>query len=67
MTEFDDLKRNPGELVADFIKRFNKIYNKMPPNCKPPVTAAKVKFSKGFDDDFVVMLRERTFVTLADM
>lgn len=31
LTEFEDFKRNPGKPVVDFIKRFNKIYNKMPP------------------------------------
>jgi len=39
----------------------------MPPDCKPPVASAKVRFSKGFDDDFGVMLRERKSVTLVDM
>ena len=29
----------------------------MPLDCKPPVAAAKSRFSKAFDDDFVVMLR----------
>jgi len=28
--EFDELKRNFGEPVLDFIKRFNKLYHKMP-------------------------------------
>ena len=39
----------------------------MPPDCKPPVAATKSRFSKAFDDDFVVMLRERTSRTLKDM
>ena len=39
----------------------------MPPDYKPPVTSAKVKFSKAFEDDFVVMLREITSRTLEDM
>ena len=39
----------------------------MPPNCKPPVAAAKSRFYKSFDDDFVVMLRERTSGNLEDM
>lgn len=36
----------------------------MPPDCKSPVATAKYRFSKAFDDDFVVMLRERTSRTL---
>ena len=67
LTEFEDLKRNSHKPIVEFIKRFNKIYNKMPPDCKPLVAEAKVRFSKGFDDDFDLMLRERKFETLADM
>lgn len=67
LTEFEYLKRNLSELAADFIKRFNKLYNKMPPDCKPPATVAKVRFSKAFEYDFVVMHRKRKYKTLADM
>jgi len=53
--------------MANFIERFNKVYNKIPPNCKPPVAFSKVRFSKVFDDDFAILPREITFVTLVDM
>ena len=56
LTEFEELKRNFGELVAYFIKRFNKLYHKMIVDCKPHVETNKSRFSKAFDDDFVVML-----------
>ncbi len=39
----------------------------MPAYCKSHVVAAKSRFSKAFDDDFVVMLQERTSRTLEDM
>ena len=39
----------------------------MPADCKPLVVIAKVRFSKAFDDDFAVMLRERVSNTLQDM
>jgi len=39
----------------------------MPIDCKPPVVAAKVIFSKAFKDDFAVMIRERVSNTLEDM
>ena len=39
----------------------------MPTDCKPPVAAAKSRFSKAFEDDFVVMLREGTSWALEDM
>lgn len=59
-----ELKRNPGEPVVEFIKRFNKLYHKMLVDCKPPVAATKARFSKAFEDDFAVMLRERVSNTL---
>ena len=67
LTKFEELRRNHGEPIAKFIKRFNKLYHKMLVDCKPPVTAAKVRFSKAFEDYFVVMLRERVSNTLEDM
>ena len=39
----------------------------MPPDCKPLVAAAKSRFSKAFEDDFAVMLRERTSRNIEDM
>jgi len=39
----------------------------MPPDWNPLVTSAKVRFSKAFEDEFVVMLRERREKTLANM
>lgn len=67
LTEFDELKINFSEPISNFIKRFNKLYHKMPPDCKPPIAAAKSRFSKAFDDYFVVMIRERTSIILKDM
>ena len=59
LTEFGTLKKKADEYLADFIKRFNKIYNKMPADIKPSTTSAKLRFVKDFDDDFSLMLRER--------
>jgi len=67
LIEFEELKRNFGEPVSDFIKTFNKLYHKMLPDYKPPLTVAKCMFSKAFEEDFAVMLRERTSRTLEDM
>jgi len=36
-------------------------------DCKSPLTATKGRFSKAFDDHFVVMLRERKYETLEDI
>jgi hypothetical protein len=35
MTEFGSLKKQEGESVSDFSKRFNKMYNKIPTEIKP--------------------------------
>ena len=35
LIKFEELKRNFGEIVSYFIKRFNKLYHKMPSNYKP--------------------------------
>lgn len=67
ITKNEELKRSPSEPVVDFIKIFNKIYHKMPPDFKPLVAIAKVRFSKVFEDDFAVMLRERASNTLEYM
>jgi len=61
-----NLKETLENLYLVF-KRFNKLYHNMPPNCKIPIETAKSMFSKAFEDDFVVMLRERTSRTLEYM
>lgn len=67
LIELKEPKSNFGEQVSNFIKRFNKRYHKMPPDCNPPVAAAKSRFSKDFEGDFAVMLRERTSRSLEDV
>ena len=64
LTKFEELKRNPGEPVVEFMKIFNKLYHKMLVDCKPLVAVTKVRFSKAFEDDFAIMLRERVSNTL---
>jgi hypothetical protein len=65
MTKFGSLKRNEGESVSDFSKRFNKIYNKIPVEIKPLETSAKITYASTFDPDFFLLLRERRATTLA--
>jgi hypothetical protein len=45
LTEFGSLKKKVNESVSDFIKRFNKIYNKIPADVKPSQTTTKVTFA----------------------
>ena len=36
LTEFNAIKRKPNENVFDFLKIFNKLYNSLPIEMKPP-------------------------------
>jgi hypothetical protein len=59
ISEFGNLKRDDGELVSDFIKRFNKMFGKIPAEIKPSDASAKITFSASFDLEFCLILRER--------
>jgi hypothetical protein len=67
MTEFGSLKRNKGEYVSDFSKRFNKMYNKIPAEIKPTEASAKISYANAFDPDLCLLLRERRATSLAQM
>lgn len=64
MTEFNEIKRKPNEEVPEFIKRFNKLYNNILAEMKPPRTGAKVVFAGTFESDFESTLREKRYPTL---
>ena len=59
ISEFGNLKRGDGESVSDFIKRFNKMFGKIPGEIKPSDASAKITFSAAFDAEFCLILRER--------
>jgi hypothetical protein len=67
ITEFGALKKEEGESVSDFSKRFNKMYNKIPTEVKPTETSAKITYASTFDPDFCLLLRERRATSLAHM
>jgi hypothetical protein len=67
ITEFGNLRRESGQLVSDFIKKFNRMYSKIPVEIKPTATSTKITYSNAFDAKFCFLLRERRFVTLDDM
>ena len=67
MSEFGSLKRKDGESVSNFIKRFNKMFGKIPTEIKPSDASAKITFSAAFDAEFCLILRERRSATLALM
>ena len=66
-TEFGNLKRENGESLLDFNKRFNRMYSKIPAEVKPTPTSAKLTYATAFDSDLCLLLRERRCATLADM
>jgi ribonuclease HI len=67
ITEFGALKREEGESVSDFSKRFNKMYKNIPTEVKPTETSAKMTYASAFDPDFCLLLRERRATSLAHM
>jgi len=67
MTEFGSLKKQEGESVSDFSKRFNKMYNKIPAEIKPSEASTQISYAGAFDPDFCLLLRERRATSLAQM
>jgi len=67
ITEFGSLKKEEGEFVSDFSRRFNKMYNKIPTKVKPTKTFAKITYARTYDPDFCLLLRERRVTSLAHM
>jgi hypothetical protein len=67
LSEYKNIRRNQGETVQDYCTHFNKLYNAIPTNIKPPQGFALVKFPDGFDVDMSYQLRERNSITLEDM
>jgi hypothetical protein len=67
MTEFGSLKKQEGELVSDFSKRFNKMYNKIPAEVNPSEASAQISYASAFDPDFYLLLREIRATSLAQM
>jgi ribonuclease HI len=67
ITEFGNLRRENGESVSDFTKRFNKMFGKIPAEIKPTDASTKITYSSAFDPEFCLILRERRSATLALM
>jgi len=65
--EYNNLKRNHGESVQDYIIRFNTIYNAIPDDLRPSRKSALLKFPDGFDPEMAYSLRDRDPPTLEDM
>ena len=66
-TKFGNLKRENGESLSNFNKRFNHMYSKIPAEVKPTTTSARLIYVSAFDSDFCLLLRERRCDSLVDM
>jgi len=66
-TELGNLKRENGELLYDFNKRFSRMYSKIPAEVKPTTTSTKLTYASAFASDFCLLLKERQCATLANM
>ena len=67
ITEFGALRRKKDETVADFSKRFNKMYSRIPVEINPTETSTKLTYRNAFDHEFSLLLRERRPISLLNM
>ena len=49
LTDFNAIKKKSNEGVVEFIRRFNKLYNSLLVEIKPPPAGAKVTFAGAFE------------------
>ena len=61
------MKRENGEFVSNFTKRFNNMYSKIPTEIKPTDTSARITYANSFEFDFYLLLRERRYASLSLM
>jgi len=64
LTDFNAIRKIPKEDTLEFIKRFNKKYNNLPVEIKPPPVVAHVVLLGSFESDIGFTLRERKSLTL---
>lgn len=67
LSEYENFRRAPNELVQDNCTRFNNIYNAIPTNIKPTPDLALIKFPDGFQTDMSYQVKERNPETLEQM
>ena len=67
ITEFRALRRKKDETIADFSKKFNKMYGRIPTEIKPSETSVKLTYANAFDHEFSLLQRERIPITLLNM
>ena len=65
--EFNNLRRENGESVSNFTKRFNNMYSKIPTEIKPTGTSSMITYANTFDFDLCLIPRERRSTSLSLM
>jgi hypothetical protein len=65
--QFGALRKKNSDSILKFTQRFNKLYNKIPTEVKPSQPAMKVTFTRSFEIDFSLLLRERRSIDLTKM
>lgn len=56
LSEYEIIRRGPGESVKDYCTRFNSVYNTILANIKPPQGLSLIKFLDGFEVDWLTSL-----------
>ena len=67
LTQYNNMRRSPNEMIQDFSARFIKVYNSIPTEVKPPPRAAQLRYDDSFESDFSLLLREMRSTSLDDM
>jgi hypothetical protein len=67
LTQYNNIKRSPNEIVQEFSTNFMKVYNSIPTKVKPPTRVSQLRYADSFGNDFSLLLRERRSNTLYDM
>jgi hypothetical protein len=61
------MKRASKEMVQEFLAHFMRVYNSIPVEVQPPPGATQLQYTDSFDNDFVLLLRERIYINLDAM
>ncbi|KAH9293079.1 hypothetical protein KI387_041720, partial [Taxus chinensis] len=59
LSEFENIKKNPNELVHDFNTRFNKTLRRLPVNLRPCDESCLIKYADAFDKKAAYYLRDK--------
>jgi hypothetical protein len=64
LTQYNNMKKAPEEMVQEFSAHFLKVYNSIPAEVKPPPGVAQLRYTDSFKNDFSLLLRERRSANL---